>query len=362
MSLYTKILKPILFRHDPEHVHDFFVATGKVLGTTALSRWAVGLFCRYENPMLETDVCGIHFKNPIGLAAGFDKDVELTAVMPAVGFGSMEVGAVTRHPYEGNKGLRLARLPDDESLIVYYGLKNIGAEKIEKKLRTLQFKIPTGINIAKTNRSDIKGEASVQDYVETYRMIGKYFAYVTLNVSCPNAQDGCTFQEPHMLDELLFAISKEGKICPVFLKISSHLSEEELDGILAVVEKYSFVDGFITGNLSKRRDILDLKSSKERLDLIPAGGISGKPVRELTTNMIRSIRKKTGGKYVIIGLGGVFTAEDAYEKIKAGASLVQIITGLIYGGPTTVKNINKGLVRLLKQDGYAHVSEAVGKE
>jgi dihydroorotate dehydrogenase len=193
-------------------------------------------------------------------------------------------------------------------------------------------------------------------------MLGKYFSYVTLNVSCPNAQDGCTFQDPSMLEDLLSAIRLEEKTCPVFLKISSHLTMEEIDEIIAVVEKYPFVDGFITGNLSKRRDILDLKSEKEKLDLIPAGGISGKPVRELTTNAIRHIYKKTKGKYTIIGLGGVFTALDAYEKIKAGASLVQIITGLIYGGPTTVKEINKGLVALLKRDGYSHISEAVGKE
>ena len=305
---------------------------------------------------------GIDFKNPVGLAAGFDKDVRLTKIMPSVGFGFMEVGAVTHHPYEGNEGLRLARLPADQSLIVYYGLKNIGAEAIEKKLQRLHFAIPVGVNIAKTNRADIKGEKSVEDYAATYRMLGKYFSYVTLNVSCPNAQDGCMFQDPHLLDGLLAAIAKEKKTCPVLLKISTHLSEEEVDDILAVVKKYPFVDGFVVGNLSKRRDILSFRSPKERLDLIPVGGISGKPVRELSTNLIRHIYRATKGKYVIVGLGGIFTAEDAYEKIKAGASLVQIITGLIYGGPTTVKKINRGLVRLLARDGYAHISEAVGQE
>jgi dihydroorotate dehydrogenase len=157
-------------------------------------------------------------------------------------------------------------------------------------------------------------------------------------------------------------MAKETKQGPILLKIASHLSPEEVDGILEVVEKYPFVDGFVIANLSKRRDILNLVSPKERLDLIPQGGISGKPVRELSTNMIRMIYKKTGGRYTIIGLGGVFTAEDAYEKIKAGASLVQIVTGLIYGGPLAVKRINQGLVELLKHDGYATVGDAVGKE
>jgi dihydroorotate dehydrogenase len=281
--------------------------------------------------------------------------------MPSVGFGFMEVGAITRFPYEGNKGLRCARLPDDNSLIIYYGLKNTGAEAIGKRLERMKFRFPVGVNIAKTNRADIKGEKSVTDYVETYKMLAHYFSYVTLNVSCPNAQDGVLFQDPAMLDTLLAAIAKEKKERPVFLKISSHLSIDEVDAIIAVVKKYLLVDGFVVGNLSKKRDILHLRSSKEALDVIPEGGISGAPIKALTTDMIRHIYKKTNGKYILIGLGGVFTAEDAYEKIKAGASLVQLVTGLIYEGPLMVKRINKGLVKLLARDGYATVADAVGK-
>ncbi len=362
ITMYKRILKPIFFRFDPEHVHDFFVAFGECLGRFALCRWIVGLFCVYEHPILETCVAGIDFKNPVGLAAGFDKDVRLTQIMPAIGFGFMEVGAVTRYPYAGNEGKRLARLPDDQSLIVYYGLKNIGAEKIEEKLKLLAFKIPVGVNIAKTNRADIKGELSVQDYVTTYRMLAPYFSYVTLNISCPNAQDGCTFQDPVLLESLLKGIATEPKRCPIFLKLSSHLTVAEVDAILEVVRRHSFVDGFIVGNLSKRRDNLGLVSSPEKLNVIPQGGISGKPIQAITTNIVRHIYRTTGGKYTIIGLGGVFTAEDAYEKILAGASLVQVITGLIYGGPRTIKRINKGLVKLLERDGYARVGDAVGKE
>jgi dihydroorotate dehydrogenase len=360
--MYKYLLKPILFSFDPERVHDFFVGLGRMLGSWSPTRRLVGLFCQYKNPALQVRVAGIDFENPIGLAAGFDKDVQLTKIMPSVGFGFMEVGAVTRHPYAGNEGRRLLRLPEDKSLIVYYGLKSVGADAISKKLQHLKFSIPVGINIAKTNRADIKGGKSLEDYAETYRMLGHYFAYVTINVSCPNAQDGCMFQEPHLLDGLLNALAKEEKSAPVFLKISNHLSEQEIDDILNVVEKYPFIDGFVVGNLSKRRDTLKLKSSKERLALLPSGGISGEPVREISTALIRHIYRKTRGKYAIIGLGGVFTAEDAYEKIKAGASLVQIITGLIYGGPLTVKKINRGLVELLKRDGYSNISEAIGQE
>ncbi|MDE2018993.1 MAG: quinone-dependent dihydroorotate dehydrogenase [Patescibacteria group bacterium] len=374
--MYESILKPIFFKFDPEKVHDFVGSIGETLGNFSLGRRLVAAFCRYEHPALQTTVRGIHFANPIGLGAGFDKEVHLTKIMPSVGFGFMEVGAITHLPYEGNSGKRLARLPKDQSLIVYYGLKNEGADAVERKMQSLSVSdfqqaanaraFPIGINIAKTNRADIKGDKSVEDYALTYRQLAQYFSYVTLNISCPNAADGCTFQNPWMLDSLLVAIAKEKKYGPVFLKISSHLTIKEVDDILAVVEKYNkniqLIDGFVVANLSKRRDILNLRSSAEQLNAIPEGGISGRPMRDLSTNIVRHIYEKTKGKYTLIGLGGVFTAEDAYEKIKAGASLVQMVTGLIYGGPMAVKRINKGLVRLLKQDGYRNISEAVGTE
>lgn len=344
-------------------MHDSFVAIGEMLGANPGGRRLVSAICDYAHPSLETTVVGIDFKNPIGLAAGFDKDVRLTRIMPSVGFGFMEVGAVTQFPYGGNAGPRLVRLPADRSIVVYYGLKNVGALAVKAKLsHLLPFRIPVGLNIAKTNRADIKGEKSVEDYVATYRMLAQYFAYVTLNLSCPNAQDGRLFQDPHLLDTLLLAFAKEEKHGPLFLKISTDLTISEVDEILSVVQKYSFVDGFIVGNLAKRREGLSLKSPESRLNIIPRGGISGAPIRQLSTNLIRHIYRRTKGKYVLIGLGGVFTAEDAYEKIKAGASLVQIVTGLIYNGPGVVKKINKGLVELLARDGYQRVSEAVGTE
>ena len=265
--MYEKILKPIFFRFDPEHVHDFFVGIGQLLGSNPLTRWVVSASCDYEHPSLATRVAGIDFKNPIGLGAGFDKDARLTKIMPAVGFGFMEVGAITHFPYEGNKGLRLARLPDDRSLIVYYGLKNAGAAAIEKRLRRLRFAFPVGVNIAKTNRADIKGEASVEDYVATYRQLSYYFSYVTLNISCPNAQDGCTFQDPALLDALLEALSKEPKLRPVFLKLSTHLSMDEVDAIIAVVERYHLVDGFVLGNFQRsRRPVPTVAAGKTRRD------------------------------------------------------------------------------------------------
>jgi dihydroorotate dehydrogenase len=361
--MYESLLKPLLFLFDPELMHDVFVWIGEALGKAAPGRAIVRAVCDYEHPALRENILGVDFKNPIGLAAGFDKNVRLTNIMPAVGFSFMEAGAVTQFPYDGNPGRELVRLPKDRSIVVYYGLKNIGAEAIKEKLpHLLPFKIPVGLNIAKTNRADIKGERSVEDYVATYRLLASYFAYVTINISCPNAQDGRLFQDPRLLNDLLAAFSKEKKSAPIFLKISNDLTTQEVDEILSVVQKYSFIDGFVVGNLAKRREILDLKSSDRLLNLVPKGGISGAPIKDLSTNLIRHIYRKTGGKYVLIGLGGVFTAEDAYEKIRAGASLIQLVTGLIYGGPTIVKKINKGLVALLARDGYGHVSDAVGAE
>lgn len=360
--LYKKILKPIFFLFEPEFTHVFFTFFGEVLGKSRICRSITRKICNFSHPSLATEVCGIKFPNPIGLSAGFDKDLRLTQIIPEVGFGFMEVGAITHLPYDGNPGRHLVRLPKDEALIVYYGLKNKGSEEIHKMVKNISFKIPTGINIAKTNRADIKGDKSVEDYVNTYRLLSPYFAYSTINISCPNAQDGCTFQDnDDLLSKLLTALSREKKSGPVFLKISNHLQEKQVDKILSIVDQHKFVDGFVISNLSKDRSSLNLKSSKESLAMLPEGGISGKPIKQKTDHLISYVYNKTGGKYIIIGVGGVFSAEDAYEKIKAGASLVQLITGMIYEGPLLIRKINKGLVNLLERDGFKNISEAVGK-
>lgn len=360
--IYERIVRPTLFLFDPEFVHDGAILLGEMLGRTALGRGMVRSMCHYEHPALRTTVRGTTFPNPIGLAAGFDKDVRLTNIMPSVGVGFMEVGAITYHAYGGNKGTRLVRLKDDKALVVYYGLKNIGADAVAEKMKHLSFAIPTGINIAKTNRADVKGAASVEDYCATYRMLAGYFAYATLNVSCPNAQDGCLFQDPRLLNELLAGMAHEKKRAPIFLKISNHLSIGELDDILEVVDRYPFIDGFVVTNLSKKREQLQLKSSERLLGRVPEGGISGLPIKHLSTRLIRHIAKTAGDRYAIMGVGGVFTGEDAYEKIKAGASLIQLITGMIYGGPFAIKRIKKELVGLLHRDGFKSVEEAVGIE
>lgn len=336
----------MLFQFDPERAHDAAVSVGETLGCFGPGRWLVHQVCVFEHPALATTVAGIHFKNPIGLGAGFDKDARLTRIMPAVGFGFMEVGSVTRNPRAGNPKPRLQRLPRDHAIVVYYGLKNDGVDVIEGRLAGKPHVIPWCVSIA-----------AVGGYEEVYRRLAPIADFVTINISCPNTDGGCEYQDPAMLAKLLRTLSQIPKPKPVFLKISSHLIAGEVDGILKEVERYTFVDGFIVGNLCKRRELLHLNDTPR----IP-GGISGGPIKDLSTKIIRHIYRRTRGEYAIVGLGGVSSAGDAYEKIRAGASLVEIVTGLIYGGPRIVRAINQGLVDLLARDGYGKIGEAVGTE
>ena len=355
MGIYTKILKPIAFAQDPEKVHNKAIKIGNKLGKSPTGKALIKSLYHYENPKLEQNILGINFKNPVGLSAGFDKNAHLTDILPSIGFGFMEVGSITGQPCEGNPKPRLWRLPKDNSIAVYYGLANEGAEAISAKLKDKTFKIPLAASIAKTNNPKIKGNASINDYYKGFSLMKNIANFMVINISCPNTGDGCTFENSQMLDKLLKKINNKNK--KVFLKISSTLSTKQVDKILGVAKKYN-LHGFVIGNLNKERK--NLKSSKEELEKIQ-GGLSGEPIRKASNKLIKYLYKKTKGKYVIIGVGGIFSAEDAYEKIKLGASLVQLITGMIYKGPALIKEINKGLVQLLEKDGYKNISEAIGK-
>lgn len=356
--LYVNILKKILFKFAPEDVHDRFVLTGKLLGGFWLTKKLTGLVFNYKDESLRQNIVGIDFKNPIGLSAGFDKNAELTNIMPYVGFGFEEVGSVTALPCEGNARPRLWRLKKSKSLLVYYGLKNDGADVIYNRLVNKKFEFPVGISIAKTNCADNADTANaVLDYIQSYRKFKDIGHYVTLNISCPNAFGGLYFTTPDNLDLLLKAVQTEGKTKPIFLKMSPDLSNSVLDELIGVINKYeNLVDGVIISNLTKNR----VNSKIMDTDIPENGGISGKVVEELANEMISSFYKKTKGKYVIIGCGGVFNGADAYEKIKRGASLIHMITGMIFEGPQVVGEINRKLVELLKKDGYKNIHEAIG--
>src|SRR3989339_258326 len=231
--LYQKIGKPIFFKFDPENVHDFITAVGKLLGGNPLTRPLTNIFLNYSHPTLTQTVAGINFKNPIGLAAGFDKNAGLTQIMPAVGFGHMEVGSVTGEPCDGNPKPRLWRLPKSQALVVYYGLKNDGCEKIAERLYNKKFKIPVGVSVAKTNCAlTATPQAGIADYVKAFEKMKGVADYITINISCPNAFGGQPFTKAEDLDTLLTAIEKISFDKPTFLKLPPDLSRAELDALL----------------------------------------------------------------------------------------------------------------------------------
>ncbi|MEA3399595.1 MAG: quinone-dependent dihydroorotate dehydrogenase [Patescibacteria group bacterium] len=345
---YKGILKPILFKIDPEKVHDRAINIGKLLGKYFLTKKITGLYFNYRNKALNQNILGIDFKNPIGLAAGFDKNADLIDLMPYVGFGFIEIGSITGEPCAGNPKPRLWRIPEHEGLIVYYGLKNEGAEVLSKKLSNRKFKIPVGVSVAKTNCSKtIKTEAGIKDYAKAYKLFNNIGSYTNINISCPNTYGGQPFTDSKKLEALLGRILSVPKKKPIFLKMSPDLEKKEIDEIINVATRFN-IDGFICTNLTKKTN------------LAKKGGVSGKKVSDISTKLINYIYKKTNGEFVIIGVGGIFTAKDAYQKIKAGASLLQLITGMIYEGPQNISEINRGLVKLLKKDGYSNISEAIG--
>ncbi len=343
--LYRSVLKPLLFRLDPEEVHNRFVNIGAMLGATAAGQWLTGTFFAYDDPILNTTVAGIPFKNPIGLAAGFDKNARMATLLSDIGFGFGELGSVTGKPCTGNPRPRLWRLPDRGAIIVNYGLVNDGADSISTRLRGVRFRTPIGISAAKTNDASTgEPDAGIADYahvLERFRGIGDYF---TVNISCPNACGGTPFTNPALLDRLLTRVDELADK-PVFLKLAVDLTHEQLDAIVEVCAKHR-IAGFVCSNLTKR------ESTK--------GGVSGKPMQAGSDEQIRYLYRNTGGRSTIIGVGGIFSAADAYRKIRLGASLLQLITGMIYEGPQLIGQINTDLAKLLRRDGFDSVARAVG--
>ncbi len=361
---YKQFAKPLFFISDPEKVHRRMMKTGNAFGKNSFTRFVIKKLFYYQNPILGQKIAGIEFKNPIGLAAGFDKDGELVEILPKVGFGFEEIGSVTGKPCTGNPSPRLWRLPKAKSLVVWYGLKNKGAEEIAEKLQTLQargFQFPIGVSAAKTNCAETAQlDLGIEDYLQVLRAFRKIGDYYTINISCPNSFGGQDFQDAARLRKLFIAIEQEKLFCkPVFLKISPELSKRELDEIISLCLEFS-ITGIICSNLIKQKKNATLTRDEEVI--WQKGGISGKPVQKFALEQVKYIYTKTKGKLIIIGCGGIFSAEDAYQYICNGASLLQLITGMIYEGPQVISSINQGLVRLLQRDGFKNIFEAIGKD
>ncbi|NUM79486.1 quinone-dependent dihydroorotate dehydrogenase [bacterium] len=360
--VYRSLIRPILFQFDSETIHDFVLR--RIISHHRLAR-AVSPFFTFRHPGLEQTIFDLTFPNPVGLAAGFDKMATGIPAWPSLGFGFSEIGTVTGQAQPGNDRPRLFRLKKDRALINRFGFNNNGALKTASTLQRWQEKnllhsIPLGINIGKTKIVDL--DKAHEDYSFSFKTLWPYADYFVVNVSSPNTPNLRQLQDKSFLTDILKTlsaangeISGASKAKPVLVKIAPDLTFEQIDDVLDVIQQTG-INGIIATNTTIARENL---TSDETLKN-EQGGLSGKPLQKKSTEIIRHIYKITRGQLAIIGVGGIFTAEDAYEKIKAGASLVQIYTGFIYEGPSICKKINQGLVRLLERDGIRNVADAVG--
>ena len=363
MGIYSRVLRPLLFCFDAERTHGGAIRAARIAGALLPVRKLLSAFYGFSDPRLETEVCGIRFQNPIGLAAGYDKDGLAVRCLSSLGFGHLEIGSISCCSSEGNPKPRLFRLPLDRAIVVHYGLPSEGADVIAARLRKVRLPVPLGINIVKTNRGmnapPESDDAIIDDYVYSASMLKDLGNYLSLNLSCPNTETGRDFfADRHHIVRLLTALSELDIRCPLFLKASPLGGVRAIDTLLEAVEGIDLVSGFIFNLAPGKPD--ELLTPGHIVDAMP-GAVAGKPVEGQLNTCIREMyRRMDRSRYRIIGSGGIFSAEDAYLKIRLGASMVQLLTAMIYEGPGVAKNINQGLCGLLERDGFASISEAVG--
>ena len=342
--MYKHIIRPLLFRLDPETVHHLVVAavkTGfKIPGVSFLTR----KICSVSHPSLKRTVFGLTFDNPVGLAAGFDKNATFFNEFASLGFSFIEIGTVTPKGQSGNPKPRLFRLPKDKAIINRMGFNNLGAEEAVKQLKKRKTKIIIGGNLGKNTLTP--NDLAVNDYIFTFNELYDYVDYFVVNVSCPNISDLHKLQDKDSLMEILTSLMKERakkeKVKPILLKISPDLNFTQIDEIIDIVSETQ-IDGIVATNTTTGR--YNLSMPEEQVKNIGNGGMSGQSLRKRSTEIIRYISEKTNGRLPIIGVGGIMSAQDAVEKINAGASLVQVYSGFIYEGPLLVKQINKALIK-----------------
>ncbi len=343
--MYRFFIRPLLFLVDPEVIHHFTFGFLKFWCRVPGVRSILALFFSYRSARLGKTLFGVYFPNPVGLAAGFDKDARLINELSALGFGFIEIGTVTPKAQPGNDKPRLFRLPADHALINRMGFNNKGAEHAAEQLKTRRTGIVIGGNIGKNKLTP--NEDAVKDYELCFEALYPYVDYFVVNVSSPNTPGLRELQEKDPLKKLLMGMkllsNTKSKPKPVLLKIAPDLTTTQLDDIVEIL-KESGTDGVIATNTTISRE--GLKTSKEVVNRIGAGGLSGKPVRDRSTEVIAYLREKMGRNYPIIGVGGIMKPEDAIEKLQAGADLVQVYTGFIYEGPAFVKRILKKIEKV----------------
>lgn len=354
MNFYKAAVRPILFNLSADKAHDLTLDIASFASNHQWITKTVEKIYSREHPGLSQKIWGLTFDNPIGVAAGFDKNGHTTHLMEALGFGFMEVGSITANASTGNPLPRTWRLPEDEALINRLGLNNDGAKTIIKRIVQSRPAFPLGVNIAKTHNPDISGQKALDDYKFSLDLAKPVADFITLNISCPNTKDGKTFEDPELLSQLLkhLEIGKDATDPPVLIKLSVDLSREQLEELIEVTESFA-VSGYVATNTSSLRD--NLSSPAKSIKKIGRGGLSGKAISDKSTAVISTISEFTKGEKTIMGVGGVFTAEDAIEKIKAGADLIQIYTGMVYEGPSIAKSINKALAAYLDKHDLDHI-------
>ncbi len=341
--MYKNLIRPILFLIPPESVHSIVVKALKLLyflGITKLLRYMI---FNFDDPSLVRNVFGIEFKNPIGLAAGFDKDANLIDIFNDFGFGFIEIGTLTPKAQPGNPKPRLFRLIEDQALINRMGFNNKGTEKAIHKLKSKKSRIIVGGNIGKNKTTP--NENAAQDYLYCLNELYDYVDYFVVNISSPNTPDLRDLQSKEPLQELLKVlqeeINKKPHKKPLLLKIAPDLTDNHLIDIVDTINSLA-LDGIVATNTTISRE--GLKTDYKKLEKIDNGGLSGQPLRERSTEIIRFLKERLNRDIPIIGVGGIMNAKDAIEKIEAGATLIQVYTGFIYEGPALIKSINKALV------------------
>jgi dihydroorotate dehydrogenase len=361
---YKHIAKPILFKVPPDTVHEHLLHVGVRTQRSNLLRKLLRSSWAYQNPkQLKQTIHNITFRNPVGLSAGFDKNFVLPPLMNAIGFGFMEGGSITFESCDGNPKPWFYRLPKSKSLVVHAGLANEGVKTIIKRLQNFPGSqvadFPINISVAKTNSPKTSSDGNaIADYVGCLRAIrhSRQGDMITINISCPNTFGGEPFTTPTRLERLLTAIDAVHLRQPVFIKMPSSIKWSDFNNLLQVIAKHH-VAGLTIGNLVKDQT---KTAPGEHIPASVKGGLSGKPTWETTNELIHRTRQTYGDRFIIIGVGGIFSAKDAYEKIKLGANLVELITGMVFEGPQLIGQISHGLGILLKKDGFTHISQAVG--
>ena len=362
--IYRNIIKRILFLFPADSVHALLLHIGKWMGKYDFIKKVTKSMWYFKDTKLRQSMIGLKFENPIGLSAGFDYNADLVGILPYVGFGFHTVGTLTYEPYEGNPAPMLGRLPKSRSLLVNKGFKNEGVKNVLSHMSRQNSGAICGISIGVTNKAYNTFEEMLDNLIAGFKEAEALdtFDYYEFNISCPNLRNikqlTSELGSPSGIRHALQRINTLGIKRPVFIKMPLERSNQEMTNLIDAIKPFSFVHGLIFSNLVKDRT----NKAFDRCEIEKAGigNFSGKPVEDQSNNLIRFAYKLYGDRFIIIGTGGVFNAEDAYRKIRSGATLVQLITGMVYQGPQLIGEINRGITELLVRDGYKHISEAIG--